>query len=181
MNNEPSLSTANISDDVSPPKQTYTMRDFCRERARIKVQQIPCTNTYTSTMQVEDNVSLKAEHDIVWFGKTSETILINIGKNNILILELQTTDVTQARLLEFDNLRNITHLYDFVDKYVPCIYEFSKTILNEVKCVLHKQINETKQKLETHKYIPRTRIEIITIASLRDAMASCEKTLNELV
>jgi hypothetical protein len=138
-------------------------------------------------MQVENNAHLTAERELVWFSTTSETIVDNIVKINAQISEMRDTEPINARRqLEFDNLRNITHLFDFVDKYFPCIYEhakiskFIKSNLDVCKSVLQTRINETKQQLETHKYIPRTRIEIITVASLRDMMASCEQTLEEL-
>ena len=138
-----------------------------------------------SAINISNNISklVRAERDLAWFSTTLEPIVDNIVKINAQISKMQKTKpINTRRQLEFNNLHNITHLFNFINKYFPCIYEHAKIRSLDVgKCALQTRINEIKQQLETHKYIPRTRIEIITVASLRDTMASCEKTLNELV
>ena len=160
----------------------------------INTTSINTTSINTTSAYLDDNarINMEKEYDEDWFNKSIANILQKHHTINAEILAIQPmnqpvniTALSKSHIayniqtLEFDKLRNITLFFEFIETYLPIIYKHNSDYKRIITVSLDK-INEFTQKLETYPYIPRTHIEIVTVAKLRDVMSTCEKTLNEL-
>lgn len=163
-------------------------------QTRSQFKSINTTSTNTTSAYLDDNarINMEKEYDKDWFNKSILKITQEHHKINEAILEIQPmnqpvnrTALSKSRIayniqtLEFDKLRNITLFFEFIETYLPIIYKHNSDYKRIITVSLDK-INEFTQKLETYPYIPRTHIEIVTVAKLRDVMSTCKNTLNEL-
>ena len=140
----------------------------------INTTSINTTSINTTSAYLDDNarINMEKEYDEDWFNKSIANILQKHHTINAEILAIQPMNQPV-------NIRNITLFFEFIETYLPIIYKHNSDYKRIITVSLDK-INEFTQKLETYPYIPRTHIEIVTVAKLRDVMSTCEKTLNEL-